>query len=105
MDGGRDPRLGREPRAAPRPQAKVFPRRDGAMYEEGWRGAMASNPEWITITSFNEWYEGTQIEPAASYGSRYLDITRQYADLWKYGSNPCSGGIRFARRARASASL
>ena len=71
------------------------------MYEEGWRGAMASNPEWITITSFNEWYEGTQIEPAASYGSRYLDITRQYADLWKYGSNPCSGGIRFAETGKS----
>ena len=59
----------------PRPQAKVFPRRDGAMYEEGWRGAIASNPEWITITSFNEWYEGTQIEPAASYGSRPASIS------------------------------
>jgi hypothetical protein len=79
----------------PRPQAKVFPRRDGAMYEEGWRGAIASNPEWITITSFNEWYEGTQIEPAASYGTRYLDITRQYAEQWKYGPNPCAGGIGF----------
>jgi hypothetical protein len=79
----------------PRPQAKVFPRRNGAMYEEGWRGAIASNPEWITITSFNEWYEGTQIEPATAYGNRYLDLTRQYADQWKQGSTPCSGGTRF----------
>jgi hypothetical protein len=85
----------------PRPQAKVFPRRDGAMYEEGWRGAVASNPEWITITSFNEWYEGTQIEPAASYGTRYLDITRQYANEWKHGPNPCSGGTRFGETGKS----
>lgn len=76
----------------PRPDAKVFPRRDGALYEEGWKGAIASNPEWITITSFNEWYEGTQIEPSATYGNRYLDLTRKYSSLWKYGPSPCDGG-------------
>ncbi len=79
----------------PRPTAKVFPRRDGAMYEEGWRGAIASNPEWITITSYNEWFEGTQIEPSATYGNRYLDITRQYVNAWKNGPGPCDGGTAF----------
>ncbi|HMA36485.1 MAG TPA: endo-1,3-alpha-glucanase family glycosylhydrolase [Chloroflexia bacterium] len=68
-----------------RPNAKVFPRRDGALYTESWQGAMASNPEWITITSYNEWFEGTQIEPSATYGSRYLDLTRQLVTSWKGG--------------------
>ncbi|HYO51026.1 MAG TPA: endo-1,3-alpha-glucanase family glycosylhydrolase [Chloroflexia bacterium] len=79
----------------PRTPAKVFPRRGGALYEEAWKGAMASNPEWITITSYNEWYEGTQIEPGASYGNRYLDLTRQYVSMWKNGPNPCDGGTYF----------
>jgi hypothetical protein len=79
----------------PRNPAKVFPRRDGAMYEEAWRGAMASNPEWITITSYNEWFEGTQIEPGAGYANKYLDLTRKYAGLWKNGPNPCDGGTWF----------
>ncbi len=39
-------------------------RQNGANYDAMWRGAMASNPDFITITSFNEWHEGTQIEPA-----------------------------------------
>jgi glycosyl hydrolase family 99 len=81
----------------PRTPAKVFPRRGGALYEEAWKGAMASNPEWITITSYNEWYEGTQIEPGASYGNRYLDLTRQYVSLWKNGPSPCDGGTYFAQ--------
>ena len=81
----------------PRLQAKVFPRRDGALYEEAWRGATASNPEWITITSFNEWFEGTQIEPSTTYGNHYLDLTRQYATQWKNGPSPCDGGSTFSQ--------
>ena len=30
-----------------------------------WRAAIASGADSVTITSFNEWHEGTQIEPAA----------------------------------------
>ncbi len=67
----------------PRPDAKVFPRNDGALYNDMWKGAIASNPVWITITSYNEWYEGTQIEPASSYGTRYLDLTKQNIQSWK----------------------
>jgi hypothetical protein len=81
--------------------AKVFPRRDGALYEEEWRAAIASNPAWVTITSYNEWYEGTEIEPAVSYGTRYLDLTRQYSSLWKYGADPCAGGTRYAETGHA----
>ncbi|MDQ3929711.1 MAG: glycoside hydrolase family 99-like domain-containing protein [Chloroflexota bacterium] len=79
----------------PRSPAKVFPRRDGALYEEAWKGATASNPEWITITSYNEWFEGTQIEPSATYGNRYLDLTRQFAGAWKNEHGPCDGGTYF----------
>jgi len=76
---------------------KVFPRRDGAMYEEDWRAAIASNPEWVTITSFNEWFEDTQIEPSTSYGNLYLDLTRKYSNLWKNGPDPCDGGTRYSQ--------
>jgi hypothetical protein len=85
----------------PRPGAKVFPRRDGALYAEAWQGAMASNPEWITITSYNEWFEGTQIEPSVSYGTKYLDMTRQFANSWKRGPSPCDGGTSFPQTGHA----
>ena len=53
----------------------VKPRRHGQTYDAMWRAALVSGADNITITSFNEWHEGTQIEPAvprrrASY--RYL---------------------------------
>jgi hypothetical protein len=44
--------------------------------------AMASNPDWITITNFNEWFEGAMIEPGIHSGNLYLDLTAQYAKLW-----------------------
>lgn len=39
-------------------------RRHGKYYEVGWRSAISAGAEIVTITSFNEWHEGTQIEPA-----------------------------------------
>ena len=30
-----------------------------------WHAAIAAEADEVTITSFNEWQEGTQIEPAA----------------------------------------
>ena len=46
--------------------AAAKPRRAGATYDSMWQGALAARPALVTITSFNEWGEGTQIEPAAA---------------------------------------
>ena len=46
--------------------ARVRPRRDGARYDAMWRGALRARADQVTITSYNEWHEGTQIEPARS---------------------------------------
>jgi glycoprotein endo-alpha-1,2-mannosidase len=45
---------------------RLKPRRNGATYDAMWRGALAARPNLVTITSYNEWHEGTQIEPARS---------------------------------------
>ena len=44
--------------------ARVRPRRNGATYDSMWRGAVKAGADLVTITSYNEWHEGTQIEPA-----------------------------------------
>jgi hypothetical protein len=49
-------------------------RRGGATYDAMWAAAIAARPDIVTITSFNEWGEGTQIEPArAQPGYRCYD--------------------------------
>ena len=44
---------------------RLKPRRNGHTYDAMWGSAIAAHPDEVTITSFNEWHEGTQIEPAA----------------------------------------
>ena len=43
---------------------RVRPRQNGATYDSMWRGAVKAHADLVTITSYNEWHEGTQIEPA-----------------------------------------
>jgi glycoprotein endo-alpha-1,2-mannosidase len=49
----------------------VRPRLRGATYDYMWRRAVSARPPIVTITSYNEWHEGTQIEPARYAGTAY----------------------------------
>jgi len=59
------------------------PRRDGGYYIDSWNTALASNPDWIFVTSWNEWYESSQIEPSVEYGNDYITLTRQQVRRFK----------------------
>jgi len=61
----------------------IEPRRDGGYYLDSWDIALSSNPDWVLITSWNEWYENTQIEPSDCYGTTYLYLTRQQVRRFK----------------------
>merc|ERR1712179_638473 len=39
-------------------------RQHGIYYDMAWKSALALAPKLVSVTSFNEWHEGTQIEPA-----------------------------------------
>lgn len=80
------------------PPEDYVPRNDGITYDNQWIAALSTGvePTIMTITSFNEWHEGTQIEPAKedfSNGrgytyddysplprSEYLDLTRKWVE-------------------------
>src|SRR5581483_12271875 len=49
-------------------------RNDGATYDAMWKSAIQAGADRVTITSYNEWHEGTQIEPAMTPVSRQLTI-------------------------------
>jgi hypothetical protein len=44
---------------------RTKPRRRGKTYDAMWRAALRARADVVTITSYNEWSEGTQIEPAS----------------------------------------
>jgi len=58
-------------------------RDDGAMYRAPFDAALASQPDGLWINSFNEWVEGTYIEPSVQYGERYLQLTGELAGRFK----------------------
>ena len=58
-------------------------RAGGDYYRRTFAGAVATAPDWINISSFNEWVEGHQIEPSMTYGDLYLDLTRELVSAWK----------------------
>ncbi len=65
-------------------------RDNGNFYRSTWQAAIATNPDWVIITSFNEWIEGTMIEPSATYGNLYLDLTREFSAQFKAGAEPAA---------------
>jgi hypothetical protein len=61
----------------------IRPRLGGGTYDSMWAGAIAAAPEIVTITSYNEWHEGSQIEPAKPFcipnqGTCYADYTGDF---------------------------
>ena len=61
-------------------------RQDGKLYTALWQQAIAANPDWILINSFNQWHVGTEIEPSVELGDSYLKLTHQMASLFKRNS-------------------
>jgi hypothetical protein len=59
------------------------PRENGMYYQETFEAAVQSSPDWILITSFNEWWEHTHIEPSVLYDYTYLRLTAQYSSQFK----------------------
>ena len=82
--------------------ARVRPRRQGKTYDGMWQSAIRAGANLVTITSYNEWHEGTQIEPArarrgyhgydGAWGTRGKDAERAYVDRTAYWTARFSRG-------------
>ncbi|WP_248958692.1 discoidin domain-containing protein [Sphaerisporangium perillae] len=89
-------------RAVPGNTTPTLGRGNGATYDTEWQNALApatgGDPSWVSVTSFNEWHEGSVIEPASStppagrgyqtfdgaYGRTGADAETAYLDRTKY---------------------
>jgi hypothetical protein len=92
------------------PPDTFVPRLGGKTYNDQWTAALSTGiqPEMVTITSFNEWHEGSMIEPIKfgvmdgqgyvypDFGKvppeGYLDLTREWID--KYFSTSWTSSYR-----------
>lgn len=58
-------------------------RDNGAFYRAAFEAALGSAPDMLHVYSFNEWIEGTYIEPGQIYGDAYMRLTREFAQQYK----------------------
>ena len=76
---------GYDERLIPGRRGLVQARDNGDYYRSTFQAALGSRPDWILITSWNEWWENTYIEPGKLYGDLYLKLTQEFASQWKNG--------------------
>lgn len=62
---------------------RVVARGRGELYESLWEAVIQTSPPLMTVCSFNEWGEGTQIEPTQEYGELFLDLTARCAERYR----------------------
>lgn len=74
---------GYDERGIPEREGRVVTRDQGATYTETFAAAVASAPDWIMITSWNEWPEHTYVEPSQNYADSYLRLTQEWARIWR----------------------
>ncbi len=114
-------------RAVPGNTTPTVDRDNGAAYDRQWGNALApatgGAPTWVSVTSFNEWHEGSILEPARSnppaghgyltyegaYGktgaaaeTAYLDRTRHWVDQFTGGGVPANPDLARGRTITAS---
>jgi glycoprotein endo-alpha-1,2-mannosidase len=102
-------------------------RENGATYDKEWQNAVTpsigGNPDWVSVTSFNEWHEGSVLEPASSappagqgyltfegaYGktgaaaeTSYLDRTRYWVDRFDPGTVQPNTNLALRKQITAS---
>ena len=105
MPGNSAQRIGYAP-------STLVKRHDGQTYGEQWSAALGTGvqPELVTITSFNEWHEGSMIEPIAlgatdgegymyaNFGALtpdgYLQLTRSWAQTFQATVWPATYRVR-----------
>lgn len=62
-------------------------RLDGAVYRVLWDEAIKARPDWVLITSWNEWHEGSEIEPSWEDGDKYLQLTGDNSARFRPGKD------------------
>ena len=66
-----------------RSPGQVLPRNELSTYRAYWDNVNENDLDWVIITSFNEWHEGTEIEPSLEYGFDYLVETKKQIAKFK----------------------
>jgi hypothetical protein len=51
----------------------------GSTFDRGWRLALELDADYFLLSTWNEFYEGSGIEPSREYGTRFVDAVSDWA--------------------------
>jgi glycoprotein endo-alpha-1,2-mannosidase len=63
-------------------------RADGRTYSYRWESALREQFPAIAIPTWDDWGEGSGIEPTVEFGLKYIELTRHYVALYKEVPTP-----------------
>jgi len=63
--------------------SRVIGRNNGLLYNQTWTAAIRNGPQWVHVVTFNDWNEGTIVEPSLEFGYQYLYATAYFAARFK----------------------
>ncbi|MCD6339744.1 MAG: DUF5010 domain-containing protein [Verrucomicrobia bacterium] len=74
--------------AVPGRQPLVVDRENGAFFERNWIRFLRRPSNLVFIETWNEFHEGTDIAESREYGRQYIELNRQFADMFRKGVVP-----------------
>jgi len=75
-----------------RSPGQALPREGSETYQGYWDRVSGSGVDWVMVTSWNEWHEGTEVEPSVEDGFTALQVTRSRVLRFK-GQEPDGPGV------------
>jgi len=72
-----------------RSEALVVDRRHGGYYQAAWHKilSMSPRPDLVYLQSWNNFYEATELVRSREFGSRFMALTREFAEQFKRAEN------------------
>jgi hypothetical protein len=55
----------------------------GERYAATWEAAFWADPDWVVVTSWNEWFESSAVQPSETYGDLALRQTATMAERFR----------------------
>jgi len=78
---------------------RIAPDYHGERFRRSWELSIANAVDLVQLVTWNDWNEGSQIEPSDTYGYRYLELTKKYsADYKGVADTVPNGALRIPLR-------
>jgi hypothetical protein len=72
-----------------RPYAGLYTESDNTQnLRDSWQAAIDDGAQWVQLATWNDFSEGSQIEPSQNNGWSYLNIASYYIDRFRSGRTP-----------------